>query len=121
MSEILKNSEELCSGILETLRSLPYSVGLPKEDADVLAERVEKLQIRLAKARNKVVMKTSQGKQISQQANDRLMGLQNLLKVMMEKERSQPLADVLGAAVKELETSLDRIETYYRSYEAELT
>jgi len=121
LSEVIKNTEELCSGVLETLHSLLSSAEFPKEDIDTLTGRVEKIQDRLSKARNKVVMRTPKGKELSQQANDRLIDLQNLLKETVEKEVSQPVADVLEAKLKELEASLDKIETFYRSYESELT
>lgn len=121
MSEIMKNAEELCSGVLEILHSLLPSAEFSKEDLDLLIGRVEKIQNRLTRAGNKIVMRTPKGRELSQQANGGLVDLQNLLKKTEEKRLSRPVADLLQAKLKELELSLDKIETFYRSYESELT
>jgi len=121
LSEILKNAEELCSGILESINSLPSLAELSREELDDLKIRVEEARGRLAKARKKIVMRTPKGKELSRRVNDRLLELHNLLKDRVEKGGPHPLSKILEEEVEGLEEALDKIETYYRSYEAELT
>jgi len=121
LSEVLKKSEDLCIEVADRMRSLPYSTKLGDGDAGELDMRLEKAKSRLSRARNKIVMRTPRGKELAEEASNQLLQIQKSTENLEQGLDPQSIQGLLESEIKIFEGVLDKIETYYKSFEAELT
>jgi hypothetical protein len=107
MSEPLSATESVCKEVIATLSS-----SSPSTDAQAMKERIEALLPKIAESRKKLMVKSPKGRELTAEILKNASKFRNSV-----AESNGKLGDGATQQLSILETSVGKLEIYWKSFE----
>jgi len=121
LSVLLQDTENLCNDILQILDNFSYEV---LSNVNDVKDRIDGVRKSVSISMNKFMVRTDKGKELSNHAKKTAMEIKESLDELQKNtssELSKNLEESIIAKVNKLEKDAQKVEMYWRSYEAAIT
>jgi len=121
LSVLLQDTENLCNDILQILDNIPFEVLSNVKD---LKEKIDGVRKSVSISMKKFMVRTDKGKELSNHAKTTAMEIKESLDELQKNtgsELSKNLVEFIITNVNKLEKDAQKVEMYWRSYEAAIT
>ncbi len=121
LSVLLQDTENLCSDILQMLDNVPFEV---LSNVNELRDRIDGVRKSVSISMKKFMVRTDKGKELSNHAKTTAMEIKESLDELQKNtgsDLSRNLVESIIANVHKLEKDAQKVEMYWRSYEAAIT
>ncbi len=121
LSLLLQDTGNLCSDILQMLDNVPFEV---LSNVNDLKDRIDGVRKSVSISMKKFMVRTDKGKELSNHAKTTAMEIKESLDKLQKNtgsDLSRNLVESIVANVHKLEKDAQKVEMYWRSYEAAIT
>jgi len=121
LSVLLQDTENLCNEIYQILENVSFK---SLDNINDLKDRIEAVKKSVSVSKNKFMVRTDKGKELSNHAKTTAMELKdslNELQKNQESEASKELVKSVISNVNRLEKDAQKVDMHWRSYEAAIT
>jgi hypothetical protein len=121
LSVILQDTENLCNDIFQKFDNIPYET---LDNISDLKDRIEGVKKSVSVSKKKFMVRTEKGKELSNHAKTTAMEIRDSLDELLKNqgsETSEKHAKSVLTNLERLEKDAQKVEMYWRSYEAAIT
>ena len=121
LSVLLQDTENLCNDILQMLDNVPLEV---LSDVNDLKGRIDGVRKSVSISMKKFMVRTDKGKELSNHAKTTAIEIKESLDELRKNtgsDLSKNMVESVIANVNKLEKDAQKVEMYWRSYEAAIT
>ncbi len=121
MSVLLQDTENLCNEIFQVLENVSFEA---LDNLSELKDRIKAIKKSVSVSKNKFMVRTDKGKELSNLAKTTAMELKNSLKELQKNKESEVSEELVKSVIdnlNRLEKDAQKVDMYWRSYEAAIT